>query len=316
MFDVFITTSNWFILYVCLLLDLARLRRMWRTTGGWEVEVIVDFFFLHMKTSPSHLCGSNVFLETPLLVLPQILELLSSVFLNTFLVLVDIFLEFLLQYFVFLPELLQLLEIIVVQSRHLLRTSLVAATVHIKISSSSLLTSLLRELLLSLDMIFATHVVVERVLTGNFNQTQSAGEPLDLGRLLLVVGTFFVGLHLIPGSDPDIAWFTVELRLVELVLAMIIAIRVELGGDGIKSLSVQEPLLIRPQLLGPFFSVPEIWIIIVIVRDEDIVKTQSSSCLPDLIIFEPLQLHQMLSPLQMTHHGVSVIECHIAVFTM
>ena len=154
----------------------------------------------------------------------------------------------------------------------------------------------------------------EFYLARNFDKAEVAPVARDLGALLLVVCSLLVHLHLVAGSDPDVAVLAVQLLTVEPVLTIVIVASTELCWDLVESLRVQHPLLLRPQLPWPPVPGPEV--LIVTMGHQHVIETATSSLGPDLCVLESLGLHQVLCPLQVAHHAVLVVEGDVAFLTV
>ena len=125
-------------------------------------------------------------------------------------------------------------------------------------------------------------MVVEGGLAGHLDQTQLALEHGHPGALLPVVCSLLVCLHLVPGAHPDVAGLAVEFLPAVLVLAVVVVITVELGRDIVQPLGVEEPLLLRPEFPVSLLPVPELLVVELGVRPEDLTQSQSARPLPQL----------------------------------
>merc|ERR1719391_469043 len=115
---------------------------------------------------------------------------------------------------------------------------------------------------------------------GNINQAEIATEALNFSRHLLVVCSLLVSLHLLPSFRVHVTLLAVVLLLFVLELAMVIVVWIKLGRDVVKSGSVKEPLMLRPQLLFLAFLLhPEPVVILHLgrIKSEHIIQTKAPS---------------------------------------
>ena len=276
--------------------------------AGAGPPVISRLLLLDMKTAPGELIRPCMVVQVILLVLPEFI--LIPVISDTLLLIVLVLNQLCPQVLDFKSESLVLLFFIIIELGHLHGSDLVAGVVLLWDGIASL-SPLLGELLLPLDVVLTPHVVVEGVLARHLDQAKLAAEPLDLLTLLLMVLSLFVGLHLVPRADPDVAILAVKLLLVELILAVVVALGIEIGGDSVKTLGVQKPLLLRPELSRALVFFPVVLVVVVIGGDEVVIQTLTG-LVPQFMVLETPELHEVLVTVEVAHHAVPVIEGDIA----
>ena len=281
-------------------LDTGLLLDPLRAAGAGRVHGLL---LLDMDTTSGELLWPDMVVQVVLFVFLVVIHL--SVLSDALPVLVLVLQQLVPQVPNFKSQPFELLILVVLELIHLHRTDLVAGIILLSVVVSPLF-PLLGKLLLPLDVVLASHVVVEGVLTRHLNQTKLTTKPLDLGALLLVVCSLFVGLHLVPGPDPHVADLAVKLFLVEFVLAIVIPFAVELGRNIIQPFGIKEPLLFRPKLPSTLILVPEVLVVVLIGRDKVIIE--ALPCLvPHFVVLEASELHQVRGALEMTNHAKKVM---------
>ena len=95
------------------------------------------------------------------------------------------------------------------------------------------------------------------------------------------------------------------------LLAVDVVLGIEIGGDSVKTIGVQKPLLLRPELSRALVFFPVVLVVVVIGGDEVVIQTLTG-LVPQFMVLETPELHEVLVTVEVAHHAVPVIEGDIA----